>query len=199
MPKTSAGDRPVGRRMTMQIIFSGKHVEMTDALKEYAQSKLSKLSRFFDHVQEVKVTESILRNQHIVEVTLKADGTLIRAEERSPDMYTSIDLVTDKLERQLIRYKDRFITRTRESLGGHKPGEVTPNRVPAPVEEPVEEPIAIVRTKRFAVKPMDPEEAALEMELIGHDFYVFRNAESNEVNVIYKRRDGNYGLIEPEE
>ncbi len=110
----------------MQIIFSGKHVEVTPAFREYAESKLSKLGRFFDHVQEVHVVQSILRNQHTVEVTLKADGTIIRAEERSPDMYSSIDLVTDKLERQLARYKDRFITRTRESLQGLKPGEVNP-------------------------------------------------------------------------
>jgi len=184
----------------MQIIFSGKHVEVTPALKQYAETKLNKLGRFFDGVQEVHVVESTLRNQHIVEVTLKANGILIRAEERSPDMYTSIDLVVDKLERQLSRYKDRFITRTRESLGGHKPQESIPPAMPAeaPGEEAFAESISrIVRTKRFAVKPMDPEEAAMEMEMIGHDFYVFRNAENEEVNVVYRRRDGNYGLIEP--
>ena len=185
----------------MQIIFTSKHVEVSPALKQYAETKLGKLERFFDHVQEVHVMESMLRNQHIIEVTLKADGTLIRAEERSPDMYTSIDLVVDKLDRQLKRYKDRFITRTRESLGGMKMQEATaPAGLPmaAPVEEEGEEATStIVRTKRFAIKPMDPEEAAMEMEMIGHDFYVFRNSESDEVNVVYKRRDGNYGLIEP--
>lgn len=180
----------------MQIIFSGKHLEVTQALKDYAQAKLNKLSRFFDHVQEVKVTESVLRNQHIVEVTLKADGTLIRAEERSQDMYSSIDLVIDKLERQLSRYKGRFVSRTRESLSGMKPNEVTTPAAPTD-KQGDEEQYTIVRTKRFAIKPMDPEEAAMEMELIGHDFYVFRNAENEEVNVIYRRRDGNYGLIEP--
>jgi putative sigma-54 modulation protein len=181
----------------MQIIFSGKHVDVTPALKQYAETKLGKLDRFFDGVQEVHIVESTLRNQHIVEVTLKANGTLIRAEEHSPDMYTSIDLVVDKLERQLSRYKDRFITRTRESLGGYKPQEtIMPPE--APVEEEAGEFISqIVRTKRFAVKPMDPEEAAMEMEMIGHDFYVFRNSENDEVNVVYRRRDGNYGLIEP--
>jgi putative sigma-54 modulation protein len=181
----------------MQIIFTGKHLEVTPSLREYAESKLLKLSRFFDHVQEVHVTESILRNQHIVEVTLKADGTLIRAEERSADMYSSIDQVVAKLERQLRRYKERFITRTHESLGGQKPTELVAAASaaePGEEEEPLPE---IVRTKRFAVKPMGPEEAALEMELIGHDFFVFRNSESSEVNVIYRRRDGNLGLIEP--
>ena len=184
----------------MQIIFSSKHVEVSQALKQYAEAKLGKLERFFDHVQEVYVKESMLRNQHIIEVTLKADGTLLRAEERSPDMYTSVDLVVDKLERQLKRYKDRFITRTRDSLGGLKPQQVTPAPVPAEAsaEEMAQEQTAyIVRTKRFAIKPMDPEEAAMEMEMIGHDFYVFRNSENDEINVVYRRRDGNYGLIEP--
>jgi len=185
----------------MQIIYTGKHMEVSPATKEYAESKLQKMSRFFDHIQEIHVTQSILRNQHVVEVTLKADGKLIRAEERTPDMYTSIDQAVDKLERQLTRYKSRFVTRTRESLGGHKPGEMTPgvpvNATPVVPPAPPEEGAAIVRTKRYAIKPMDPEEAAMEMELVGHDFYVFRNAESDEVNVIYKRRDGNYGLIEP--
>ena len=181
----------------MQIIFTGKHMEVSSASKDYAEQKLQKLSRFFDHVQEIHLTESILRNQHIIEVTLKADGTLIRAEERSPDMYTSIDLVVDKLERQLSRYKARFITRTRESLGGLKPSELPP-AAPPPAEATPSAEYSIARTKRFAIKPMDPEEAAMEMELIGHDFYVFRNAESDEVNVIYRRRDGNYGLIEPQ-
>lgn len=183
----------------MQVIFSGKHIEMTPALREYAEGKLLKLTRFFGHVQEAKVTESILRGQHIVEVTLRADGTLIRAEERSADMYSSIDLVIDKLERQLTRYKSRFTTRTRESLEGHKPAEAVANRTEflTTGEDENEDLPRIVRTKRFAVKPMDPEEAALEMELIGHDFYVFHNAENNQVGVIYRRRDGNYGLIEP--
>lgn len=183
----------------MQVIFSGKNVEMTPALREYAESKLLKLARFFDHVQEVKVTESILRGQHIVEVTLIADGTLIRAEDRSADMYTTLDLVVDKLERQLSRYRKRFITRTRESLDGQKPNAIVAAQVQATADvgEAEDELPMIVRTKRFAVKPMDPEEAAMEMELIGHDFYVFRNAENDLVNVIYRRRDGNYGLIEP--
>jgi putative sigma-54 modulation protein len=180
----------------MQIVFTGKHLEVTPALREYAETKLLKLSRFFDHVQEIHVTESILRGQHIVEVTMKVDGTLIRAEERSADMYSSLDLVVAKLERQLSRYKERFITRTHESLGGQKPAEAAAANAPVPADEEELEP-EIVRTKRFAVKPMVPEEATMEMELIGHDFFVFRNSESNEVNVIYRRRDGNYGLIEP--
>jgi putative sigma-54 modulation protein len=178
-----------------KIIFSGKHIEVTEALKEYAKTKLNKLEKFFDHIQETHVTESIVRGQHIVEVTMRADSKVIRAEEKSGDMYQSIDLVVDKLERQLTKYKDRFITRKRESCNGHKPVEMG---APAEVTEETEDGMpVIVRSKKFSIKPMDPEEAAMEMELIGHDFYVFRNSESNDVNVIYKRQDGNYGLIEP--
>ncbi len=180
----------------MQINFSGKHIEVTEALKDYARTKLNKLNKFFDHVQESHVTESIVRGQHIVEVTMRADGKIIRAEEKSSDMYQSIDLVVDKLERQLTKYKDRFITRKRESCNGHKPVEMggVSNEIPEEVDDAMP---VIVRSKKFSIKPMDPEEAAMEMELIGHDFYVFRNSESSDVNVIYKREDGNYGLIEP--
>ncbi len=186
----------------MQIIFTGKRVDVTQGARSYAEGKLSKLARFFDHVQEVHVIESKLRNQHVVEVTLRANGTLIRAEERAVDFHAALDLVVDKLERQLSRYKERFITRTRESLGGKKSAEVAPAPALTAAEtaapaSPEDAAPTIVRTKRFAIKPMDPEEAAMEMELIGHDFYVFRNAESNEINVVYRRRDGNYGLIEP--
>jgi len=172
----------------MQIRFSGKHMEVTPALREYATTKLQKLERFFTHVQDVHVVESITRNQHIVEVTLNADGTVIRAEERSEDMYASIDLVADKLERQLKKFKERH-EHKRGDLEGVMPVEAP---VPAENEYP-----SILRTKKFPVKPMDPEDAAMEMELVGHDFFVFLDANSNKVNVIYKRRDGNYGLIEP--
>ncbi len=172
----------------MQIRFSGKHMEVTPALREYATTKLQKLERFFTHVQDVHVVESITRNQHIVEVTLNADGTVIRAEERSDDMYASIDLVADKLERQLKKFKERH----EHKRGGQ--GGVLPAETPEPTEN---EYPSILRTKKFPVKPMDPEDAAMEMELVGHDFFVFLDANSNKVNVIYKRRDGNYGLIEP--
>lgn len=181
----------------MNVIFTGKNVEVTPAMKEYAESKIQKLARFFNHLQDAKVTQSILRNQHVVEVTLIADGTTIRAEERTGDMYTSIDMVIDKLERQLTRFKGKYITHTRESLEGAKPTGLVADDMNSDVEEIEDDEMTIVRTKRFAVKPMGPEEAAMEMELISHDFYVFRNAESDEVNVIYRRRDGNYGLIEP--
>ncbi len=172
----------------MQIRFSGKHMEVTPALREYATTKLQKLERFFTHVQDIHVVESITRNTHIVEVTLNADGTVIRAEERADDMYAALDLVTDKLERQLKKFKERH---------EHKRGDIEgfmPAELPAEVEE---EAPRIMRTKKFPVKPMDPEDATVEMELVGHDFFVFLNAHTNKVNVIYKRRDGNYGLIEP--
>jgi putative sigma-54 modulation protein len=179
----------------MQITFIGKHVEVTPAMKEYAEAKLQKLNRFFDHIQEIHVTEAHTRGQVSVEVTVKAGHALIRAEEHSTDMNIAVDQVVDKLERQLTRYKDRFVSRKREALNGHKPAEIAVPAVDITAEE--EQIPSVVRTKRFAIKPMDPEEAAQEMELVSHDFYVFRNAKSDQVNVIYRRRDGHYGLIEP--
>jgi putative sigma-54 modulation protein len=183
----------------MNIVFTGKHADVSEATRDYAQAKLQKLDRFFDHVQEVHVVASTLRGQVIIEVTVKAGNTLIRAEERAGDATTAVDLVVGKLERQLKRYKERLQTRTRESLEGHKPAEVAPPAEPVLTPAPTEEESLpqIVRTKRFAVKPMDPTEAAMEMDLIGHDFFVFLNCESDQVNVVYKRRDGNFGLIEP--
>jgi putative sigma-54 modulation protein len=180
----------------MQFIFTGKHIEVPSDYREYATSKLGKLARYFEHVQDVHLVESTARGRHIVEATLKVDGTVIRAEEHAPDFETAVDRVAEKLERQLKRYRSRFVTRKRESLVGHKPEEiVAATQSDSEAEE--EQLPPIVRTKRFPVKPMDPEEAALEMELVGHDFYVFLNAESNQVNVVYRRQEGNIGLIEP--
>ena len=140
------------------------------------------------------VTQSIQRNWHTVDVTVLTRGTILRAEERSTDMYASLDMCLDKLERQAKRFRDRL---SRKHRSGARPAaeEETPEEG-EPVE-PVDLP-RIVRTKRFTLKPMTPEEAMLQLELLGHDFYVFANAESSHVNVLYRRHDGNYGLIEPE-
>ena len=184
----------------MQISVSGKHVEITDAIRRHAEEKIGKLQRYFDIIHSVEVTASVVRNWHVVEITVHADGVLLRGEEKSPDMYTSIDQVVDKLERQLKKYKGKLIDRQRELASRRNlPAAAAPIEAePAPVG--LEEEVAgrLVRTKRFAVKPMSPEEAALQMELLGHDFYVFANSETEQVNVIYRRKDGNYGLIEPE-
>ena len=178
----------------MQISISGKHIEITDAIRRHAEEKLTKLQRYFDIIHSVEVTASLVRNWHVVEITVHADGVLLRGEEKSPDMYTSIDQVVEKIERQLKKYKGKLIDRQRDT--GRRAGAGEPPPVLLSGEEEPEG--EVVRTKRFTVKPMPPDEAARQMELLGHDFYVFANSETEQVNVIYRRKDGNYGLIEPE-
>ncbi|MCG0238708.1 MAG: ribosome-associated translation inhibitor RaiA [Firmicutes bacterium] len=173
----------------MQVAVYGKNIEVTAALREYAQKKLNKLDRYLQEPADAQVTFSIERGRHIVEVTIPVrDGYLLRGEEATDDMYASIDLVVEKLEKQIHKYRSRF----RRKGGPSQPG--TP---PAGPEEA--EGDRIVRVKRFALKPQTVEEAVMQMNLLGHDFYVFTNAETGQVNVVYRRKDGNYGLIEPEE
>jgi len=178
----------------MKIVFKGKHIEVTDAIRNYMEKKLSKIERHFDHILEVIVTLSVEKNRQIVEVTLQANKALIRAEEETDDMYTSIDKVVDKLERQILKYKEKFYQKPHSNADKK---ELVYEEVS--VEEGKSaEVIKIVKTKRFAIKPMSIEEAAMQMDLLGHNFFVFANDNTNKVNVIYKRKDGNFGLIEPE-
>ncbi|TET06758.1 MAG: ribosome-associated translation inhibitor RaiA [Candidatus Atribacteria bacterium] len=178
----------------MKIIFKGKHIEVTDAMRNYIEKKLSKIERHFDHILEVIVTLSVEKNRQIVEVTLQASRALIRAEEETDDMYASIDKVADKLERQIQKYKDKYLKKPHS--GTERKG-LAKERVN--VEDSESNEIAkIVKTKRFAIKPMSVEEAAMQMDLLGHNFFVFANDNTNKVNVLYKRKDGNFGLIEPE-
>lgn len=178
----------------MRVTVKGKNMEVTEALQRYAQKKVEKLGKYFRNLKSARVTQSIQRNWHIVEVTLEGDGLLLRGEERSDNMYASVDQVVDKLERQIKRFKGKLYQRAHEG----PPKETIPSDRLG--EEPTEEEEmpAVVRTKRFPLKPMPPEEAALQMELLNHEFFVFLNSDTNAVNVIYKRHDGNYGLIEPE-
>jgi putative sigma-54 modulation protein len=172
-------------------------MEITDAIRRHAEEKLNKLQRYFDIIHSVEVTASLVRNWHVVEITVHADGVLLRGEEKSADMYTSIDLVVEKIERQLKKHKGKLIHRQRDAARRSAGGSVSEESTALEAGE--EEPGGrLVRTKRFAVKPMAPEEAARQMELLGHDFYVFANSETEQVNVIYRRKDGDYGLIEPE-
>jgi len=173
----------------MRITVKGKNIAVTPALREHVEKKLGKLPRYFDSIKEATATLSVEKNRHIVEVTMPLNGgMLLRAEEETQDMYASIDLVVEKLERQIEKYKTRIARKLKD--GSLK--DLTP--VSGGVED--DEP-RIVRTKRFAMKPMPVDEAILQMNLLGHDFFVFCNAETDEVNVVYQRRDGNYGLIEP--
>ncbi len=174
----------------MKLNFAGKNMEVTEALKEVTSKKLKRLDKYFNKDVEGNVVYSTERNWKILEITIDLPGTILRAEEASDDMYAAIDKAVDVLERQIRKYKTKLQRR-------QQTGKTIRFENVMPLEEEKERP-RIVRTKRFAMKPMSAEEAVLQMELLGHNFFVFRNAESEEVSVVYKRKDGNYGLIEPE-
>ena len=174
----------------MKFIISGKNIDVTDGLRSAVNEKIGKLERYFPDSTEIHVTLSTEKERQKIEVTIPMKGNIIRAEQESNDMYVSIDLVEEIIERQLRRYKTKLIEKQQTAVSLNK----------AFIEEENEddEEIRIIRTKRFAVKPMDSEEACVQMELLGHSFFVFRNAETDEVNVVYKRKNHTYGLIEPE-
>ncbi len=174
----------------MRIKVSGKNIVVTEALKERVEKKLSKFEKFFNPSTVAHATLTVEKNRHIFEVTIPFNGVILRGEEATDDMYTSIDNVVEKLERQIARHRTKLERRIKDGSVrfDNFNFEVTEEESPEP---------KIVRTKRFAMKPMPIEEAVLQMELLGHTFFMFYNAETEEVNVVYKRKDGNYGLIEP--
>lgn len=174
----------------MRFIISGRNINVTESLKDAVHKKLGKLEKFFTPDTEVQVTMSVEKDRHKIEVTIPVKGSIIRAEQVSNDMYVSIDLAEEVIERQLKKHRSK--------LAKHK--HANKNFKKAFLEESFhgDEEIKIERVKQFAIKPMHPEEACVQMELLGHSFYVFRNGETNEVNVVYKRKDDTYGLIEPE-
>ena len=174
----------------MNLVISGKNLDITEGLRSAVEEKIAKLERYFSDSTEVHVTLSTEKNRQKIEITIPMKGSIIRAEEVSSDMYVSIDLVEEVIERQLRKYKNKLIDK--EQNAAHLNQEFID-------EEPYEdEEIEIIRSKKFAMKPMDPEEACVQMELLGHSFFVFRNSETEEVNVVYKRKGNTYGLIEPE-
>jgi len=175
----------------MKFVISGKNFEISDSLKEKVNKKFGKLGKFFVPQTEAHVTMSIEKNRHILEVTVVTNGITLRAEVESDDMYMCIDKAVDILEGQIRKNRTRLEKRLH--TGTFKPEDFRPD---LSVEE--EHEFKVVRTKRFAIKPMTVEEAILQMNLLGHEFFMFSNAESREVNVVYRRKDGNYGLIEPE-
>jgi putative sigma-54 modulation protein len=183
----------------MKFHIRGRNVEVTDALRDYAEKKIGRLERYFEAppTSDVYITLSVNKNKHTVEVTIPVNGVTLRAEEKSEDMYASIDLVIDKLERQIRKHKTRVNRRAR--LEGTQRAvfkEAFEQAPPVRVHEDEEDAFEVVRTKKFTLKPMDMEEAILQMNLLGHSFYVFANPETDRVNVVYKREDGRYGLIE---
>ncbi|QGU94156.1 ribosome-associated translation inhibitor RaiA [Clostridium bovifaecis] len=177
----------------MNITVSGKNIAITDGLREAVERKLSKLEKYFSPSVEVDATLSVQKNRQIVEVTIPFNGVILRAEEVNEDMYAAIDIVLEKLERQIKKQKTKLEKR---KYGDALKFQFIPEYIPVDDEDDIES--KIVRTKKFAVKPMSEEEAVLQMELLGHNFFVYKSADTNEVNVLYKRKDGQYGLIEPE-
>ena len=176
----------------MKFIITGRNIDVTQGLRLAVTEKIGKLEKFFAEDTEVHVTLSVEKDRQKIEVTIPVKGNIIRAEQVSSDMYVSIDLVEEIIERQLKKYKNKIIDRKQSATAV----EFTPEYVEKDYDE--DDTINIVRTKRFGIKPMDPEEACVQMELLGHNFYVFMNSETNEVNVVYKRKGNTYGLIEPE-
>ena len=174
----------------MNLVISGKNLDITEGLRSAIEEKIGKLERYFTDMTEVHVTLSTEKNRQKIEITIPMKGSIIRAEEVSSDMYVSIDLVEEVIERQLRKYKNKLIDK--EQNAAH----LSQSFIEADDFE--DEDIQIIRSKKFAMKPMDPEEACVQMELIGHNFFVFRNSETDEVNVVYKRKGNTYGLIEPE-
>ncbi len=174
----------------MRITISGRNIELTDGLKAAVEEKIGKLEKYFTPETDVYVTLSVEKERQKIEVTIPVKGNIIRSEQVSNDMYVSIDLVEEIIERQLKKYKNKIIAQKQSASSFRK--EFIEKDVDADDE------IKIIRTKRFGMKPMYPEDACVQMELLGHDFFVFINAESDQVNVVYKRKGGTYGLIEPE-
>ena len=174
----------------MKIVISGKNIDVTTGLRSAIENKLGKLEKYFTADTEVIVTLSVEKERQKIEVTIPVKGSIIRSEQTSNDMYVSIDLVEEIIERQLKKYKNKLIAQ-HQSGGSFQP---------AYLEQDFDEgeEVKIVRTKRFDIKPMYPEDACVQMELLGHNFFVFYNAETDQVNVVYKRKGNTYGLIEPE-
>lgn len=188
----------------MDLVIKGKNMEVTESLRDYAQQKISKITKYFDGIIDAQVELNVIKNKRvtnnqIVEVTLHLKGGVIRGEEAKDNMYAAIDLVTDKLERQISRFKKTHggkIERVKTSAGVL---EMEPVAVVEyeEFEEESEKP-QIVRNKKFEIKPLDPDEAVAQMEMLGHEFFVFQNPDNNRISIVYHRRDGHYGLIEPQ-
>ncbi|MCI8718531.1 MAG: ribosome-associated translation inhibitor RaiA [Lachnospiraceae bacterium] len=174
----------------MKFTILGRNIEVTEGLRTAVEDKIGKLEKYFSPETTAMVTLSVERERQKIEVTIPVKGSIIRAEQSSSDMYVSIDLVEEVIERQLKKYKNKLTDKKHAREG------FSSEFLEKEYEE--DDTIKIERTKRFAIKPMDPEEACVQMELLGHNFFVFFNSETEEVNVVYKRKGNTYGLIEPE-
>lgn len=177
--------------MYMKFIIVGKNIEVTPGLRSAVEDKIGKLEKYFNPETEVHVTLSVEKDRQKIEVTIPVKGNIIRSEQVSNDMYVSIDLVEEIIERQLKKYKNKLISQ-KQAASYFKQDFLEK-------EYMEEEEIKIIRSKKFDIKPMYPEDACIQMELLGHGFFVFVNAETDQVNVVYKRKGNTYGIIEPEE
>lgn len=175
----------------MRFTIRGKNIEVTEGLRSAVTEKLGKLEKYFTPETEIIVTLSVEKDRQKIEVTIPVKGNIIRSEQVSNDMYVSIDLVEEVIERQLRKYRTKLASKKMNVADNF-------NEAFIDSDADEDEEIKIVRTKRFGMKPMYPEDACVQMELTGHDFFVFRNAETDEVNVVYKRKGNTFGLIEPE-
>ena len=174
----------------MNIIVTGRHMTVTDNLRDYAQEKVRKFDKYISNISEAVVTLSVEKYRHKAEVLLKVNGMLIQAEGITGEMYSSIDKVVEKLNRQVKKYKEKLISHSFHRRGEDKTSPETNSELTMSTP-------TIIKRKRFDIKPMNPEEAAAQMDLLDKDFFVFTNASTGDINVLYKRRDGNLGLIEP--
>lgn len=174
----------------MRYNIVGRNIDVTEGLRSAIQEKLGKLEKYFTPDTEVQVTLSVEKDRQKIEVTIPVKGSIIRSEQVSNDMYVSIDLVEEIIERQLKRYKNKIVDK--------KHGDTFFKQEFIDKEYEDNDEVKIIRTKKFGIKPMYPEDACIQMELLGHNFFVFRNAETDEVSVVYKRKNNTYGLIEPE-
>ncbi len=174
----------------MKFIISGKNIDVTDGLRTAVEDKIGKLERYFTPDTEIHVTLSVEKDRQKIEVTIPVKGSIIRSEQVSNDMYVSIDLVEEIIERQLKKYKNK-LTDSKHGTGNFRQEYLDKDFAE-------DDEVRIIRTKKFDIKPMYPEDACVQMELLGHSFYVFCNAETDEVNVVYKRKGNTYGLLEPE-
>lgn len=175
----------------MKFIISGKNIEITQGLRNAVEDKIGKLEKYFKPDTEVYVTLSVEKERQKIEVTIPVKGNIIRSEQVSSDMYVSIDLVEEIIERQLKKYKNKLVDQKQHAASVFKQDFIEKEYLE-------DEEIHIIRSKKFDVKPMYPEDACIQMELLGHGFFIFVNAETDQVNVVYKRKGNTYGLIEPE-
>ncbi|WP_415238141.1 ribosome hibernation-promoting factor, HPF/YfiA family [Seleniivibrio woodruffii] len=178
----------------MQILITAKNIALTDAIRTYAEKKVGRLEKYFDSITEATVVLEVQKNLHIVEVLIAAKGVFMKGLEKSEDLYASIDLATDKIEKQLVKYKEKLKTKKLQDKEFEAPLKL--NVFDSASLESIDEDNKLIITKEIPVKPMDVEEAAMQMELLNKAFFVFRNAEDGQIAVVYQRDDGNIGLIE---